>query len=184
MSLLEQQNTLARLLTDPSFTERFLADPNLSGRSLGLSEAETHELVEIAKRDLTMFSESLVWKRLREVEKLLPLTGRIARERFRTLFLEFAPTFNPQTIRKHYEDALQFCRFLEGHGGDDPIGDAARFERTRLTFFDQEHIFAFCRSRYDLTPRSDEDAELSRRGRTAVAVWLRAGKKRVFHFVI
>ncbi len=184
MSLLEQQNTLARLLTDPQFRERFLADPDLNGRSLGLSEAETDELVRVAERDLSMFAESLVGKRLKEVKKLLPLTGRIAGEGFRRLFFEFARTFNPQAIRKHYEDAVHFCRFIEERHGHGPLGDAARFERTRLTFFNEERRAAFCRSLYDLSTASGDDAELTSRGRTALAVWIRLGKKRVFHFVI
>jgi len=64
VSLLEQQNTLARLLTDASFREWFLADPNLYGRELGLSEAETDESAGVAQADMIMFAESLVWKRL------------------------------------------------------------------------------------------------------------------------
>jgi hypothetical protein len=183
VSLLEQQNTLARLLTDPLFRERFLAEPSPNGLSLGLSEAETEELVEIAQRDLAMFAESLVWKRLREAEKLLPLTRRVAGESFRTLFFEFAPTFNPQAIRKHYEDAVQFCRFLEGRG-DGPLGDAARFERTRLVFFNEVRPAAFCRLRYHLSTLPGNNAAPMRRKRPAAAVWLRIGKKRVFHFVI
>jgi hypothetical protein len=184
VSLLEQQKTLARLLTDPLFRERFLADPNLNGQSLGLSKAETDELVRVADRDLPMFAESLVWKRLKEVEKLLPLTGRIAGEGFRRLFFEFAPTFNSQAIRKHKEDAVHFCRFIEERHRDGPLGDAARFERTRLTFFNEERRLAFCRSLYDLSTPARDNAGSTRKGRTAVAVWIRPGKKRVFHFVI
>ena len=183
MSLLEQQNTLARLLTDTSFREDFLADPILNGAAIGLNESETNELVQMAELDLTGFADSLVWKRLREVEKILPLTSRIAGESFRTLFFEFAPTFNPRSIKKHFQDAVQFCRFIEERGGDDAIVDAARFERTRLVFLNREHLVAFCRFRYLFT-QSGDNAGPTRRGRTAVSVWLRLGKKRVFHFVI
>jgi hypothetical protein len=183
VSLLEQQNTLARLLTDPGFRDQFLSEPDLAGRDLGLNESEVKELLEIAGRELGVFAESLVRKRLREVEKLLPITKRLAGDRFRKAFTEYAPTFNSQAIKRHFEDAVKFSTFIEEWDLSEQVRDAARFERTRLTFFNEGRVFGHCRSRYDLEKLSGPSHEASRRRRTMIAVWLRVGK-RIFHFVI
>jgi hypothetical protein len=186
VSLLEQQNVLARLLTDPDFRARFLADPDSVRREHGLKRSEIEDILAVASSDLDVFAESLVWKRLREAEKLLPITKRVSGDEFRKGFLEYAPTFNPRSIKKHYEDAVRFSQFLEGQNTSEPACDAARFERTRLIFFNEGKLFAYCRSRYDLEKKENSarpDHEVARRKRMAIAVWLRIGK-RIFHFFI
>lgn len=183
MSLLEQQNALARLLTDPDFRTEFLSDPHATGRGLGLQENEIEEMLAVARSDLDVLAKALTFKRLREVEKLLPVTKRTAGDEFRRLFLEFAPTFNPKTVRKHYEDAVAFSRFIEARVGRRPARDAARFERTRICFFNENRAVAFCRNRYDLEKISGSADDMPRLRRIGIAVWLRFGK-RVFHFLI
>jgi hypothetical protein len=186
VSLLEQQNVLARLLTDPGFREKFLSEPISRGDEFDLSEAEIEDILKLASGDLGLFAESLVWKRLREAEKLLPVTSRLAGNDFRTAFFEFAPTFSPRSIKKHYEDAIAFSQFIENRDGSEWVRDAARFERTRLAFFNERRILAFCRSQYHLGQSenmSGPDSVPARRKRTKIAVWLRSGK-RIFHFFI
>jgi hypothetical protein len=183
VSLLEQQNVLARLITDPGFRKQFLSNPDEACRRLDLTQKEIEDLLKVGETSLSVFAESLVWKRLREVEKLLPITRQMSGEKFRGLFFEFAPTFNPHGVKKHYEDAIRFGRFIEERDMSEPARDAARFERTRLTFFNENRAFAYCRSRYKLAKAFGSGHDASRRKRTAIAVWLRLGK-RVFHFVI
>lgn len=178
MSLLEQQNALARLVTDPDFLQHFLLDPDHARREFGLQDGEIYDLLKVAEDGLDTFADSLVWKRLREVEKLLPVTKQVAGDGFRKLFFQFAPSLNPQSVKKHYEDGVEFSRFVEKHDSD-AAGDTARFERTRLTFFVEIQSFAFCRSRYDLEPITGAVS----RTRTKIAMWFRLGR-RVFHFVI
>lgn len=179
MSLLEQQSALAKLLTDPELRQRFLSEPDAAGRELGLDEHEIEDAIGVAESGLGTFADSLVWKRLREVEKLLPITKRITGDEFRRLFFEFAPSFNPQTVKKHYEDAVGFSRFIEVQDSPGPARAAAKFERTRLTFFNEGRVFAYCLSPYDLTTAGSP----VRRRRAAIAIWLRFGK-RILHFVI
>ncbi len=169
MSLLEQQNVLARLYTDREFRTQFNAEPLATGRNLGLSDGEIGELSEYAREEVERFSDSLIWKRLREVEKMIPATSKLLGEQLQEAFFDFAPTFNPQDVRKHYEDAVAFCRFLQSKAlTSDDIGASARFDATRLTFFNESKRVSVCR----LGP-----------GRPLIAIWLRVGR-RVFHYKV
>lgn len=169
MSLLEQQHVLARLYTDPAFRKEFYARPSEIGRELGLSESEIEELSEAAREEVQRFSDSLVWKRLREVEKLIPSTRNLIGDHFEKAFFDFAPSYNPQSIKKHYEDAVKFCRSLQSKDHiSSIIKSTARFESTRLIFFNEGRTLAVCR----LRP-----------GVLSFALWLRVGE-RVFHFKV
>lgn len=169
MSLLEQQNLLAKLYTDPVFREAFYAHPGDVGRDFGLTADEIAEISVVAKGAVTQFSESLVWKRFREVEKMLPKTKNLLGDDFEPAFLSFAPSYNPQGIKKHYEDAVEFCRFLtEDHSFSESVRNSASFEGTRLAFFNENKKLAFSRQRP---------------GVMSFAVWMRIGR-RVFHFTI
>lgn len=113
MSLQEQQNLLARLYTDAEFRRAFLSEAEKTVAGYNLSSQEIRELSEIMPEELEFFADSLFWKRLRETEKFLPLTKKVLNEDFTTQFREFSQNFNPQTVKKHFEDALEFCRFLQ-----------------------------------------------------------------------
>lgn len=180
MSLLEQQKALARLLTDPGFREGFISQPEAAGQAVGLREQETDYLLKMADESLSAFADSLVWKRLREVEKLLPITRQLSGERFHRIFFEFAPTFNTQAVKKHCEDAIAFSRFIETRDLPESVRDVARFERTSLLFFNQNRRFAWCRSRYAMR---DISGSVTRLKRGSIAVWLRFGS-RFFHFTV
>ena len=182
MGLLEQQNVLARLYTDAKFEQDFRADPEKVGDENGLSSNEIADINSIASEELEFFSESLIWKRLREVEKMMPLTRKILGDDFRPAFLEFAPTFNPGGIKKHLEDAVEFCRFLENGDGSELAKDAAIFERTKLTFLNSNSIATFCRLKHDLRPKLKQDDPTNSVKRTSFAVWFRLGG-RVRHFI-
>ena len=183
MSLLEQQNALARLLTDPELRERFGTEPDVVGGELELQADEIDDLLTVAASELVIFADSLVTKRFNEVSKLLPITSRVAGEQFRDLFLEFAPTYNPRSVKKHYEDAVAFSRFMEIKEIPEMVRDAARLERTRLMFFNGNGRFSCCRSRYNLNGLSGSAVEASMRKLGFLTLWFRIGR-RVFHFVI
>lgn len=134
MGLVEIQNALARLYTDSYLRERFIKDAANVGRELGLNEIEASELSKISPEELSFFSDSLVWKRLNEVEKLLPLTRKILREKFRDEFQSFADTYNPTGIKKHLEDAQAFCDYVLKKNVTGWQKDLIRFEQARLEF--------------------------------------------------
>lgn len=183
MSLREQQNILARLYADPQFRDAFFSQPETIGREGGLDESEIADILAAAGDELRFFSESLVWKRFREVEKMLSITRPLMGDEFQAAFFDFAPIFNPQGVRKHYEDAVEFCRFIEA--GDrflEPVKDAARYDRTRLVFFNDGRRIALCRRRADVEHDSAGRVK-SRRQWLGFAVWFRLGR-RVFHFKV
>lgn len=173
MSLIEQQNFLARLYTDENFRLKFLSAPEKFGKENNLSEKEIKEIAGIIPDELNFFADSLFWKRLREVEKFLPETKKELGENFTKLFREFSSNFNPHTVKKHLEDAFHFCKFLlKDSKTSEQIKLTVKFERAKLEFFGYEKRFVFCRlnKRFSIQGR-----------RKSFAVWFRVSGK-VYHF--
>lgn len=186
MSLEQQQNLLAKLYTDADFRRAFLSSPAKIGAENDLSEAEIREIAEIMPEELNFFAESLFWKRLRETEKLLPLTKKVLGEDFANLFREFSAKFNPQSIKKHFEDAREFCRFLRRQKISELAKNVAKFEASKLEFFGAERRLTVCRLDYDvrnfITADPVQPIEIPAK-KKKIAVWLRLGK-RIKHFFI
>ncbi len=136
MSLLETQNFLARIYTDEHLRREFLSAPEKIGRENDLNTEEIAEIIEIFLEEINAFAESLFWKRLREVEKLLPQTRKHSAAEFEKHFRAFAPTFNPQSIKKHLEDALQFGDYLQNNETvSDLAKNTAKYECAKLEFY-------------------------------------------------
>jgi len=189
MSLLDVQNLLARIFTDEDLRLRFLREPEKIGIENNLSASEIEQIRQILPEQINFFADSLFYKRLREVEKLLPLTRKAAGKEFEKYFREFANQFLPQTIKKHLEDAIRFGEFLQSKKIEPVwVKDLARFERARLSFNNSEK--RFWREKFDFDVRAII-REISREGaktqsdfpkRKTYAVWLRIGK-RTKHFI-
>ncbi len=86
MSLREQQNFLAKLYTDEQLRRAFLSEPSKIGEENYLNETEITEISEMLPEEISFFAESLVLKRLRQVEKFLPLTRKVCGDEFQRLF--------------------------------------------------------------------------------------------------
>jgi len=177
MSLLETQNFLARLYTDEILRREFLSAPEQIGRKNNLSEKEIAELAEILPAELNLFADSLVWKRLREVEKLLPLTKEVLAEDFEVYFREFAGGFLPATVKKHLEDAIQFAEFLQAKEKNWKK-DLAKYERAKLKFNNCGKNFIFKVFDYNIkeTIRQGAGAQKEFKRKKTFAVWLRIRK--------
>jgi hypothetical protein len=165
MSLLEQQNFLARLYTDEKFRRAFLNEPLKIGAENNLNEAEIIELSKVMPDELNFFSESLFVKRLREVEKLLPLTRKILVENFQQHFRAFTNNYNPQTVKKHLEDAIEFCKYLQTKQIE--TKDAAKFEQAKLEFHGYGKSFKFVRLNYNIETFEPKKG---------FAIWIKIGK--------
>lgn len=183
MSLKEQQNLLARLYTDSDLREEFFIEPDKIGFDFSLTRQEIAEIVEIAPQALDFFAESLFWKRLREAEKFIPLTVKILNRDFQPLFRRFSQTFNPQTVKKHHEDALEFCRFLQKGEVSEIARNIALFEKTKLEFFGYGKRIAFCKLAFDIRPFLAESCTEDLQKKRKFAVWIKSGK-RIRHFYI
>jgi len=183
MSLLDVQNFLARIYTDAQLRREFLSAPERIGLENNLNEQEISELAEVLPEELNCFSESLVLKRLREVEKLLPLTRRILDKDFELYFREFANLFLPESIKKHLEDAIGFANFLQ-EKQNDWRRDVVKFEQAKLEFNACSKRFVFKIFDYDIKEISRTDAKTQRKfkKKKTFAVWLRIGKQ-TRHFI-
>lgn len=190
MSLLKQQNFLAKLYTDERLRIDFTFDPQKIGIENGLNLSEIEEISAIYDEEIKFFAESLFRKRMHEAAKCLPLTNKILKADFEKSFRSFSQNFQPQTIKKHLEDAIEFCRFLQKNDAISAIGkDAAKYEAAKLRFFVVGEKYVFCRLRYNVheIARCDEQADnldLSKMPeKNKLFVWLRFGKK-IKHFTV
>lgn len=186
MSLLQQQNFLARLYTDENLRKRFLSLPEETGRENNLDEKEIAELAAVLPEELNFFADSLFWKRLREVEKMLPLTRKFLAGKFENYFRQFSQNYQPISVKKHLEDAIEFVNFINKQEKEDVwIKDLARFEQAKLEFYGSGKNFVFRGFDFDLKEIHRRDAEAQSfelKKKKTFAVWLRIGKK-VKHFI-
>ena len=187
MSLLQQQNLLAKLYTDENLRAAFFSEPEKIGKEFFLNESEITEISEMLQEEISFFSESLIFKRLREAEKILPLVRESIGDDFPRLFREFAQLYNPQTVKKHLEDALEFCVFLQKHASVSEISkNAAKYEWAKLKFFNDSPPITICFLRFDVRKINNQNAltnNSNEKRKTKIAVWLRAGNT-VKHFFI
>lgn len=177
MSLLDVQNFLARIYTDENLRREFLSAPEQTGRENNLTEEEIAELSAILPAELNLFADSLRWKRLREVEKLLPLTKQALAEEFEIYFREFAGGFLPTTVKKHLQDAIQFAKFLQSKEKNWKK-DLAKYERAKLEFNNCGRNFIFKVFDYDIKEifRAGVRAQREFKRKKTFAVWLRIGR--------
>lgn len=175
MSLKEQQDFLARLFTDESLRHSFWENPEKIGKENGLDDSEIEQFKEIIPEDLNFFADSLFHKRLHEVERLLPLTKKALDKDFSKIFQEFSQIYQPSTVKKHLEDAIEFCKFLRSQQLEQVYArDAAKFEQAKHEFFGYGKQISFCLLRHNV---------FSLQKKIGFAVWYRIGN-RTYHFIL
>ena len=186
MGLAQTQQILARLYTNTEFRERFFANPQGVGADLGLSGDEAQQLAELSARDVTLFANSLKWKRLGEVRELLPRTARLLGKNFNALFWRYAESYIPQGIKKHRKDAISFAHFITKVAADEGmepawVGDVVRYEKTWL-LADQASIYwRVCWFRYPIHKLENSDVCIPE---PTIAVWWRlSARSPVFYIV-
>lgn len=179
MSLLEQQNFIARLFTDEKLLREFAENPEITARKNNLDERDFQQLKHLLPAEIKFFADSLFYKRLNEVGKLLPLTRKHLQKEFQNHFREFARDFQPKSVKKHLEDAVNFADFLAKQTfASDWIKELIIYEQARLNFNGYHKSLILKSFKYDVR---EFNRESPRRKRT-FAVWLRTGK-RVKHFI-
>ena len=179
MGLAEAQRLLARIATDPSLRARFAADPAGVAAEFGLSPVEAESFAGLPGGPLDEFARSLIRKRLREVEALLPLTTQaIGRARFAALFRRHARDFVPTGIKKHRDDAVELADFLVREGVEPSwLVDLARLEAAGLLAHDPARRWVVLRLRHhpaDLA-RSAIEGGSAPEPRLAWLAWFRSG---------
>jgi hypothetical protein len=133
MSLLEQQNLLARLYTDEPVRRAFLSDPAGTAAQFGLSNIEIEDIELMLPDEITGFAESLMRKRMREVEKMLPLTRKALKTDFEPCFMAYSEAARGSNEIRRLDDVLAFCAYLSREATGS-IKETAEFERARIEF--------------------------------------------------
>lgn len=168
MSLLEQQNLLARLYLDESLRRAFLSDPTAVAEQFGLSDEETAEIALVVPEEMNTFAGSLLRKRIHEVEKMLPLTRAALQDSFESHFIKYADATPSSQEMTRIEDVLEFCRYLE-RAGSGAVRDAARFELAKIEFYSGKRNF--------IVRRFDHDIRHGRlTHRRTYSFWIRIGR--------
>lgn len=164
-----------------------MSEPEKIGKENALSEKEIYEIAQIIPAELNFFADSLFWKRLREVEKLLPLTRDVLANDFERYFRQFSQIYQPISVKKHLQDAIEFAKFLSEKKIEKGwIKDLAKFEQAKLEFYGLGKNFVFRVFDFDIRDLNSASLLLRNfqvKGRKTLAVWVRLGK-RVKHFII
>lgn len=115
---IELTTALGRLLRDAALRQLFRQDPTGTARVFGVREDLLSALTSLDPDELDLQADTLLRKRLHEVQRLLPNTfarlGAAAHE----LFLRYAGNHWPEGHLRHVEDAAAFEQYLLQYGRD------------------------------------------------------------------
>src|SRR4030095_6572160 len=122
MSLSDIEQILTRLSSDEELRARFVENPFALGRELGLTPAGTRQLRREAADRFNSFAATPHEQRFVQVNKLLPLTHRVLRERFTNYFNLYVAEHGPPAVSRLFGDVLRFAEYLEEKLKDDYLG--------------------------------------------------------------
>ena len=92
-------------------------------------------------------------------------------QNFEKQFRIFADSYLPSTVKKHLEDAVEFCSFLQKNKSSSNIEkNTAKFEQAKLEFFGFEKRLVVKIFDYDIKTNQK---------RKHLAFWLRIGKRNI-----
>jgi hypothetical protein len=184
MSLSDIEQILTRLSSDEELRARFVENPFALGRELGLTPAGTRRLRREAAERYNSFAATPREQRFVQVNKLLPLTHRVLRERFTNYFDGYVAQHGAPAVERLFGDVLRFAEYLEEKLKEDYLGsgwtlDLLRFEKSRVKAADPNRRFVVQTFRHDISrlvrgiARKDKDAMFEVVVRRSVAVWWR-----------
>lgn len=182
MSLTDIEQILERLSAEPELRARFVENPFALGRDLGLTPTRTRQLRREAAARFDSFAATPRERRFVQVNKLLPLTHRVLRERFTNYFGQYVAEHGELTFERLFGDALHFAEYLEEKLRDDYLGsgwtlDLLRFEKSRVKAADPNRRLVVAHFRHDISrlvrgvARKDSPFEVV--VRRSAAVWWR-----------
>ena len=184
MSLSDIEQILTRLSADEQLRARFVENPSALGRELGLTPAGTRQLRRAAAALFDSFTSTPDEPRFVQVNKLLPLTHRVLRERFTNYFESYVAKHGPPAVERLFGDVLRFAEYLEEKLKEDYLGsgwtlDLLRFEKARVKAADPNRRLVVQTFRHDISrlvrgiARKDKNAMFEVVVRRSVAVWWR-----------
>jgi hypothetical protein len=182
MGLSDIEQILARLSADDELRARFVANPFTLGRELGLTPTKTRQLRREAAAHYESFAATPRERRFVQVNKLLPLTHRVLRERFTRYFDGYVVRHGPPAVEHLFGDVLRFAEYLEEQLREDYLGsgwtlDLLRFEKSRVKAADPQRRLVVAYFRHDISRLvrgvARKDAPFEVIVRRSVAVWWR-----------
>ncbi|HEX7313056.1 MAG TPA: hypothetical protein VF297_04010 [Pyrinomonadaceae bacterium] len=184
MTLSDIEQILTRLSSDEELRARFVENPFALGRELGLTPARTRQLRRAAAERFDSFAATPHERRFVQVNKLLPLTHRVLRERFTNYFDRYVAEHGAPAVSRLFGDVLLFAEYLEEKLKEDYLGsgwtlDLLRFEKSRVKAADPRRRLVVQSFRHDISrlvrgiARKDKDAMFEVVVRRSVAVWWR-----------
>jgi hypothetical protein len=193
MGLAEVEQILGRLTADAELRERFVHDPLVVGRELGLTAGETRRVACSAAARIDSYSGTTKGRRLLELSKLMPLTQRVLADRFSAHFRAYAADHPAVGARQLFEDAQGFASYLEGRLRAERMGpgwtlDLLRFEKARLKAADPSRRWVARYFRHDIgrlvrsVARREETPAAARR--STLAVWWRPRRRAPVRFAV
>ncbi|TWU05136.1 hypothetical protein CA54_58240 [Symmachiella macrocystis] len=192
MGLEQLQQALAKLYTDATLRAEFLADPDDTSVTLGLSTVEAVQLTAVSVQQIECFAQSLRRKRADEVRSLLPYTCRALGKSFGQIFSTYSETFCPQGCHKHRDDALQFVVYLTRNARCQNVAanviDIARFEAAALRMSQYSDRVLIRLFRHDVRQsifRVKEGRQIAQEVfRPSAGIWFRIGSITRFRIVV
>ena len=184
MALSDIEQILTRLSSDEELRARFVENPFALGRELGLTPTKTRQLRRVAAERYNSFAATPHEQRFVQVNKLLPLTHRVLRERFTNYFDGYVVAHGAPAVERLFGDVLRFAEYLEERLKEDYLGsgwtlDLLRFEKARVKAADPNRRLVVQTFRHDISrlvrgiARKDKDALLEVVVRRSVALWWR-----------
>jgi hypothetical protein len=184
MSLSDIEQILTRLARDEELRARFVENPFTLGRELGLTPAGTRRLRREAAERYNSFAATPRERRFVQVNKLLPLTHSVLRDRFTNYFDRYVAEHGAPAVERLFGDVLRFAEYLEARMREDYLGsgwtlDLLRFEKSRVKAADPNRRLVVQTFRHDISrlvrgiARRDKDAMLDVVVRRSVALWWR-----------
>src|SRR3712207_4766085 len=113
MGLSDIEQILTRLSSDEELRARFVENPFALGRELGLTPARTRQLRRAAAERFDSFAATPSERRFVQVNKLLPLTHRVLRDRFTLYFSRYVAEHGPLAVESLFADVLRFAEYLD-----------------------------------------------------------------------
>jgi hypothetical protein len=178
MSLSDIEQILTRLSSDEELRARFVENPFALGRELGLTPAGTRRLRREAAERFDSFANTPREQRFVQVNKLLPLTHRILRERFTNYFDRYVAEHGPPAVERLFAEYLEE-KLKEDYLGSGWTLDLLRFEKARVKAADPNRRLVVQTFRHDISrlvrgfARKDKEALLEVVVRRTVALWWR-----------
>jgi hypothetical protein len=184
MSLSDIEQILTRLSAEPELRARFVENPFALARELGLTPTGARLLRREAAERFDSFDATPRERRFVQVNKLLPLTHSVLRERFTNYFNQYVAEHGPPAVERLFGDVLLFAEYLEEKLRDDYLGsgwtlDLLRFEKARVKAADPNRRLVVAYFRHDISrlvrgvARKDKNAMFEVVVRRSVAVWWR-----------